>query len=49
LITQDSKSLSSDNNVITSVIARLEQMEKTVAPIQERLEALESELGEPVA
>lgn len=45
-ITEDNSYLSNDNNVITSLIARLEQVEKTVAVLPERLTALESELGE---
>jgi hypothetical protein len=46
LITGDNNHLLTDNNVITSLIARLEQVEKTVAPIPERVAALESEMGE---
>ena len=46
LITQDSKNLLIDNIAIADLIARLEQVEKTVAPIQERVTVLESELGE---
>lgn len=46
LITQDSKNLSTDNIAIADLIARLEAVEKTVAPIQERVTVLESELGE---
>lgn len=46
LITTDSKNLSTDNNSIADLIARLEQVEKTVAPIQERVATLESEVGE---
>jgi hypothetical protein len=46
LITQNSKNLSIDNIAIADLIARLEQVEKTVAPIQERVTVLESELGE---
>lgn len=46
LITTDSNILSTDNNSIAELITRLEQVEKTVAPIQERVTALESELGE---
>ena len=49
LITGDSNNLSVDSNMITEVIARLEQIEKTVAPIPERVAALESEVGEFVA
>ena len=45
LITGNSNNLSADSNVI----ARLEQVEKTVAPIPERVAALESEVGELVA
>ena len=45
-ITEDSGYISNNNNVITSLISRLEQVEKTVAPIPERVAALESELGE---
>lgn len=46
LITEDSSYILNDNNVITTLISRLEQVEKTVAPILERVAALESELGE---
>jgi hypothetical protein len=46
LITGDNNHLLTDNNVITSLIARLEQVEKTVAPIPEQVAALESEMGE---
>lgn len=46
LITTDSKSLSTDNNSIAGLIARLEQVENAVAPIQERVATLESEVGE---
>ena len=49
LITGDSNNLSVDSNMIAEVIARLEQIEKTVAPIPERVAALESEVGELVA
>jgi len=46
LITGDNSHISNDNNVITNLITRLEQVEKTVAVIPERVAALESELGE---
>lgn len=46
LIIGDSKNLSTDNTVIADLIARLEQVENTVAAIPERVAALESELGE---
>ncbi len=46
LITEDSGLLSSNNNVIAELLSRLEQVEKTVAPIPEKMAALESELGE---
>lgn len=46
LITENSSYISNNNNVITNLIARLEQVEKTVAPIPERVAALESEMGE---
>lgn len=46
LITEERYYLSTDNNVITSLITRLEQVEKTVAPILEQVAALESEVGE---
>ena len=49
LITGNSNNLSADSNVIAEVIARLEQIEKTVAPIPERVAALESEVGELIA
>lgn len=52
LITEDNNFLSADSNVIAEVIARLEQVEETIntiAPIQDRIAALESELGETVA
>lgn len=42
-ISLDSKS---DTELIIELIARVSQVEKTVAPIQERVTALESELGE---
>jgi hypothetical protein len=42
-IKTDSKS---DTELIIELIARVSQVEKTVAPIQERVTALESELGE---
>ncbi len=44
-ITEDNIYISNDNNVITSLITRLEQVEKTVAVLPERVAALESELG----
>lgn len=49
LITQNSRNLSINSNLITDLIARLEQVENAVAPIQERVTALESELGESAA
>lgn len=52
LIAKDSKPMSDGSNVIAEVISRLAQVEETVsqlAPIQERLAVLESELGETVA
>jgi hypothetical protein len=45
-INTDSKS---DTELIIELIARVSQVEKTVPPIQQRLELLESELGESVA
>ena len=49
LITGNSNDLSANSNVIAEVIARLDQVEKTVAPIPERVAALESEVGELIA
>ncbi|MBW4639777.1 MAG: hypothetical protein KME05_16385 [Gloeocapsa sp. UFS-A4-WI-NPMV-4B04] len=49
LITGDNNKDLADSNVIAEVIARLDQVEKTVnhlAPIQDRFAALELELGE---
>jgi len=46
LIIDNSKNLLSDNNLITDLITRLEQVENTVAAIPERVAALELELGE---
>ena len=45
-ITEDNIYISNDINVITNLITRLEQVEKTVAVLPERVAALESELGE---
>ncbi len=45
-ITEDNKYLSTDTSVITSLITRLEQVEKTVAVLPERVAVLESEVGE---
>jgi hypothetical protein len=42
LIIDDSKS---DTELIADLITRLEQVEKTVAPIPEKMAAIETELG----
>lgn len=49
LIIDDSNKLSVDNNLITNLITRLEQVENIVAPLPERMAVLEEELGEFVA
>ncbi|MUL39441.1 hypothetical protein [Gloeocapsopsis dulcis] len=46
LIIDDSNNLSIDNNLIANLITRLEQVENAVAPLPERMAALEEELGE---
>lgn len=52
LIAGDNKHLSTNSGVIAEVISRLTQVEETInylAPIQDRIAALESELGETAA
>ena len=45
-IIEDNSYISNDSNVITNLITRLEQVEKTVAVLPERVAALELEVGE---